>query len=161
MNVALSAVGGILLGFGLGLLLASFLYLIAQPTRAAAGHFDWKIGQAQNKQTKGITMIELKLTNEQKIKVTLTPMTSTGKPAAIDGKPSWSVSSGDATVEVSDDGLSAYLISSDVPGESLIVVEADADLGEGVETISDAVKLTVEGAKAVSLGLVAGTPEPK
>jgi hypothetical protein len=43
----------------------------------------------------------------------------------------------------------------------MIVIEADADLGEGVETISDAIRLTVEGAKAQSLGLSVGTPEPK
>lgn len=106
-------------------------------------------------------MLELTITNEQKVRVSLTPVTSTGKPAAVDGKPSWTVTSGDSTVVVSEDGLSAELVSSDTPGETMIVVEADADIGAGVETITDAVKLTVEGAKAVSLGLSAGTPEPK
>jgi hypothetical protein len=41
------------------------------------------------------------------------------------------------------------------------LVEADADLGAGIETISDTIKLVVAGAKASSLGLVAGAAVPK
>jgi len=40
-------------------------------------------------------------------------------------------------------------------------VSGDADLGEGVVTVSDIVMLHVEGAMAKSLGLVADAPEPK
>jgi hypothetical protein len=106
-------------------------------------------------------MLEIKLTNEQKVLVRLRPVTSTGKDVAVDGKPTWNIQSGNSTIEVAEDGLSATLISSDTPGDTMIVIEADADLGEGVETISDAIRLTVEGAKAQSLGLSVGTPEPK
>ncbi len=102
-------------------------------------------------------MLELKITNEQKIEVTLAPVTATGKPAQLDGKATFTVISGSATIQqdVAGDGLSAFLVSGDLPGDSEILVEADADLGAGVETISDIIKLTVEGAKAASLGLVA------
>ena len=120
--------------------------------------FRWQIGLAKLKEK---NMLELKITNEQKVKVTIVPVTATGKPALLDGPPSWSVASGDATLAVSADGLSSDLISSDTPGESMIVVSADADLGAGVENISDSIKLTIEGAKAAVLGLVAGTPEAK
>jgi len=106
-------------------------------------------------------MLEQTITNEQKLPVTITPVTATQKSAKIDGKPTWTVASGDSTLEVAEDGLSANLISADSPGETMIVVEADADLGEGVETISDSIKLTVEGARAINLGLTAGTPIPK
>lgn len=106
-------------------------------------------------------MFEIKLTNEQKIRVALTPKTATGKPAVLDGKPVWEVLSGGSTVEVAEDGLSAYLVSSDTPGDTQVLVKADADLGEGVEEISDVIKLTVEGAKAASLGLTIGEPEAK
>ena|SRR6185436_474901 len=106
-------------------------------------------------------MLEIKISNEEKVKVTLTPKTAAGKPAKLDGVPTWKVDTGDSTVVVADDGLSADLVSSDTPGETIFVVEADADIGEGVETITDAIKLTVNGANAKSLGLVAGTPEPK
>jgi hypothetical protein len=106
-------------------------------------------------------MLELKITNEQKIPVSLAPVTATGVPATLDGAPHWSKTTGDSTFEVSGDGLSVFLIASDVPGESMFVVEADADLGAGVETITDSVKLIVEGAKAVNLGLSAGSAVPK
>jgi len=105
--------------------------------------------------------LELKITNEQKINVTVTPRTDTGKPAKLDGSPSWTVVSGNSQVVVSEDGLSADLISSDEPGDTIVVVKADADLGEGVEEISDSITLTVIGATAKNLGLAAGAPVPK
>lgn len=107
-------------------------------------------------------MLEIKLTNEQKVTVSLTPVTATGKPATLDGKPTWKVDGdGKSSVSASEDGLSAVIVSADTPGDTLIVVSADADLGEGVETITDAIRVTVEGARAQSLGLSVGTPEPK
>jgi len=105
--------------------------------------------------------LELKITNEQKIPVTLKPVTDTGKPATLDGKPAWTVISGNSQVVTSEDGLSAELISSDELGDTEIVVKADADLGEGVEEISDIIKLSVVGATAKNLGLAAGAPVPK
>lgn len=105
--------------------------------------------------------MDLAITNEQKINVRLAPVTSTGRPAQLDGSPTWQVSSGDSTVVPSADGLSADLISSDIPGETMFVVSADADLGSGIVTVTDSIKLTVAGALATSLGLTAGTPEAK
>lgn len=106
-------------------------------------------------------MLDISITNEQKVNVTLKPVTATGKPATLDGAPTWTVASGDSTIEIATDGMSAELISSDTPGETMFVVEADADLGSGVVTINDSIKLTVSGAMAVNLGLSVGTPEPK
>lgn len=106
--------------------------------------------------------VEITLTNEQKVRATVTPKTATGKPAPLDGKPVVTVVSGDAAIaNTSDDGLSFDIVSPDSPGDSQILVEADADLGEGVETISDVIKVTVVGARAASLGLTLGTPEAK
>lgn len=123
------------------------------------GGFGFKVGQPQLKQKR--MPLELKITNEQQIKVTLTPKTDTGKPATLDGKPSWSIVSGNSVVNVSEDGLSATLVSSDDPGDTEVLVKADADLGEGVEEISDVIKLSVVGATAKNLGLAAGAPEAK
>jgi hypothetical protein len=106
-------------------------------------------------------MSEVTITNEQKIKVTLSPVTATGKPAQLDGAPVWSVVSGDSTVVPAADGLSADLISSDMPGDTVFLVDGDADLGSGVEDIQDTITLHVEGAHAQNLGLIFGTPEPK
>jgi hypothetical protein len=100
------------------------------------------------------------ITSEEKILVSLNPVTAAGNPAQVDGTPAWSVVSGDATIEPSTDGLSCYLISGAV-GNSQITVTADADLGEGVREITDTVDLAVVSAEASQLGLSVGTAEPK
>ena len=104
---------------------------------------------------------EVSITNEQQVPVTLTPKTDTGKPAKLDGSPSWSVISGNSQVVVAENGLSADLVSSDDPGDTEILIKADADLGEGVEEISDTILLHVIGATAKNLGISIGTPVPK
>lgn len=106
-------------------------------------------------------MLQITITNEQKVKVTLAPVTDTGKPAKLDGIPTWEVVSGIATVVPAPDGMSADLVSADDPGDTQFMVRADADLGEGVEEISDIVTLNVVGATAKNLGLTVGQPEPK
>lgn len=106
-------------------------------------------------------MIEIKITNEQKVKVSLTPVTDTGKPAKLDGKPTWEVVSGFSTIAVDPDGMSADLVSEDNPGTTVFAVAADADLGEGVEEVADTITLTVEGARARNLGLTAAAPVAK
>ncbi len=126
--------------------------------RRAVG-FGYNIGQPQTK-TKRMPL-ELKITNEQQIPVKLTPVTDTDKPATLDGAPVWSIVSGNSTVVPSADGLSAMLVSADDPGDTQVMVKADADLGEGVEEISDIIKLSVVGATAKNLGLTAGAPEAK
>lgn len=106
-------------------------------------------------------MIEVRITNEQRVKITLHPVTATGKPAQLDGNPTWVVQQGDAKIKESDDGLSAWLISPDLPGVSEIVIEADADLGEGSETIHTAISLVVNSATAANLGLTVAEAEDK
>lgn len=106
-------------------------------------------------------MLEITITNEEKVKVTLHPVTASGKPASVDGVPTWEVVTGNSTVEPASDGLSADLISSDDPGDTDFLVKADADLGEGVTEISDIVRLSVAGAQAANLGLSADSPVPK
>ena len=106
-------------------------------------------------------MLEINITNEQQVNVVLHPVTATGRPAQVDGAPTWNVQSGESTVNPSSDGLSADLISAETPGDTEVLVEADADLGEGVVPISDIIRLHVAGAQAANLGLVAGDPTPK
>jgi hypothetical protein len=151
------------------MLLLSFallLILLERPTQSAS-RLTWIFGKPEwkTRSTKERTkhMIEQTITNEQKIKATLAPVTLAGKPAQLDpnNPPKWSVISGNSTVEPAEDGMSAELISSDTPGDTDFLVEADADLGEGVETISDIIRLTVAGARAASLGFQLGEPEAK
>lgn len=101
------------------------------------------------------------ITNEQKVLVTLNPVTAAGNPATVDGAPVWQVASGDATLEVQEGGMSAYLISGAADVTSKVMVSADADLGEGVASLEDSIDLVVIPATASTLGLVSGTPELK
>lgn len=106
-------------------------------------------------------MLEVNVTNEQQVKVTLAPVTATGKPAKVDGVPTWEIITGGGTVNAAGDGMSADLVSSDDPGDTDYLVKADADIGEGVTEISDIIRLHVAGAQAANLGLSAGEPTPK
>lgn len=105
--------------------------------------------------------LDITITNEQKVLVTVSPMTAGGRPAQIDGVPSVSVQTGASTVETTSNPNAFYLISSDNPGDSIFLVQCDADLGEGVQTIADTINLHVSGAAAVNLGLTAAPPELK
>lgn len=123
--------------------------------------FGYAIGLPRVKSERIPMPLDLTITNEQEVDVTVTPVTETGKPAKLDGKPSVSVISGNSTFTQSDDGLTITLRSSDDPGDTDFLVKADADLGEGVQEISDTIRLHVSGAQAANLGLVAGTPRAK
>jgi len=136
----------------------SKLILSAQSRKR--GRIDWVIGLVTKKTRKKGNM-EIKITNEQQVRVKLAPKTDSGKPATLDGAPSWTTISGSSQVVVDEDGLGALLVSGDDPGDTEIIVKADADLGDGVEEISDIIKLSVVGATAKNLGLTAGTPELK
>ena len=103
---------------------------------------------------------EVNLTQEQKVKVTLSPVTATGGPATLDGEPEWTVESGDCTVKPEPGGLSAYIHCGETIGLSVIKVAADADLGAGVRTIEDLVNVNVTNAEAAALGITVGAPEP-
>jgi len=134
--------------------------LILSGSSPSRVRFDWAIGPVQIKARSKDSMI-IKITNEQQVVVTLNPKTDAGKRVEVDGVPAWEVVSGSSTVEPSEDGKSATLVSSDDPGDTQILVKADADLGEGVEEISEIIELQVAGATAKNLGLVVGTPTLK
>jgi len=106
--------------------------------------------------------LSISCTNEEQVPVTASPVSSSGRPAAIDGALTVTVQSGDGTV-LQDEATPLVFTcrSGDGPGETVYLVSADADLGEGVVTISDLVTLTVTSATAASFGLAQGTVEPK
>lgn len=107
-------------------------------------------------------MVEINSTNEEKVKLTATPLTAAGHPAAIDGALRITVQSGDATfTQDPAEPNSFFAVSGDAPGDTVYLVEADADLGAGVTLIQDSVTYHVAGAAAASFGLSASAPEPK
>ena len=103
------------------------------------------------------------ITNEEKVKLTISPVTLGGNPAQVEeGSFAFETVEGDATFEdIEGEPNSKYIISGEADVVSRIRVSADADLGPGVSTIEDEVILTVVPAGASSLGLGLGTPELK
>ncbi len=104
----------------------------------------------------------LVLTDIQKVKLSISPKSAAGNPAPVDGVPSWSVSDASvASIVVADDGLSAEVLTTGVLGFVQVTVDADADLGEGVETITGVLDIEVKASAAVTLDIGAGAPENK
>jgi len=104
--------------------------------------------------------LELNCTNEEKIKITVKPVTKGGNPVLLDGPVSVIVQSGEGTFELVD-GSSFYVVSGNNPGDTAFLISGDADLGEGVQSIADTIVLKVAGALAENLGLSASVPEMK
>lgn len=123
--------------------------------------FDFEVSSPRPKRRMSMPL-DVTITNEEEVDVTANATTSTGKPAALDGALSVTVVSGDSTFR--QDAATpnmVTLVSSDNPGDTQFSISADADLGAGVQTISDVVTLHVAGALATNLGLAAGTPRAK
>jgi hypothetical protein len=107
------------------------------------------------------------ITVEQKVKLTAAPTSQSGNPADVEpGSYRWLVSpfspEGLVTLEPVGDGRECYVVPTAVGvGLVLIVCQADADLGAGVETIAGNFEVNVVGAKAATVGITAGAPEPR
>jgi len=106
------------------------------------------------------SMLQVAGKTDQYLRVKIAPKTGAGHPAPVDGTPVWAIVSGNGSVQnVSADGLTAEIWSPDTvtdpSGADVTVasVTADADVGAGVQEISDTVEFTVTNAIAESLGL--------
>jgi hypothetical protein len=90
------------------------------------------------------------------------PIDKYGNPAPIDGEITWS--SNNAALEVRDDPDvegGKILYPTGQTGSFRVNVSADADLGEGVEEITDYIDVLVVAGKATGFGFNMGTPHPK
>ncbi len=104
----------------------------------------------------------LTLTDEQKCHLSIQPLTAAGNPAKVDGAPVWEASDPSIlSLAVADDGLSADIATDGPLGTCQIKVTADADLGQGVRSITGVLDVEVIAAEAASLSVVARTPELK
>lgn len=118
-------------------------------------------------------MLNTSSTTEEKVPIRISPKTTSGKDAKIDGKASLTIESGNATTSAATDeeiaadeaagnkGLVGYLVSEDTPGTSVWKISADADLGEGVREIVDGGAYVYNDPQAENFGLTAGTAVPK
>ncbi len=99
-----------------------------------------------------------RITNEQRVLVTVAPKTAAGNPAPIDGAVIFRSSDpAVAVVEPVDEG-SAFVIAV-APGVAQITAAFDADLGEGVRNVTASGALEVVAAEAVTGEIVFGEPE--
>lgn len=98
------------------------------------------------------------LTNEQKINLTVSPLTAGGKPATLTGIPLWSSSDiNSITLVVSPDGLSVEAFAANI-GSSTISVIGNAGTDVSPIQLSASVLLQVVSAPAASLNIVVGSP---
>jgi hypothetical protein len=103
---------------------------------------------------------DITMSTEEKRLVTVQPKTAGGQDAPVDGAATFAVRSGTCTV-VAMDALSAYVVSGDTPGDSVIDMSVDADLGAGVVPVLDTMLVHVTSATAASLEVLVGEPELK
>lgn len=96
------------------------------------------------------------------VDVTIKFVDSKGKPAKVDGVPTWSVDNTDVvdSLTPSDDGMSAKLHITDNVGAAQLTVTADADLGSGVTTITSVDTVSVIPGDAVAANFTFGTVTP-
>lgn len=107
-------------------------------------------------------MALLVLTDEQQCALSIQPLTAAGNPATVDGVPVWDVADDSLlSIEVSEDGLSAVVVTVGPLGTTQVNVSADADLGAGTRTITAVLDVQVVAAEAATLNITTGTPEIK
>lgn len=101
----------------------------------------------------------LVMTATQQCLLTMQPLDAKGNPAAVDNVADWQVVNTDVcTLEVAPDGVTA-LCKATAVGDTQVSCTADADLGAGVRNITGLLDVSIRAAEAVSMGIVAGTPE--
>jgi len=101
----------------------------------------------------------LQLTDTQQVRISIAPVDKKGAPAEVQSVAFSSSDSGVASVTQDPADEKAALVVAGLPGTCQIQVTADADLGNGVTTITGTLDLTVVGGEAVALGINAGAPE--
>jgi hypothetical protein len=102
------------------------------------------------------------LPNTHKVQASVAIKDIAGNPAQVDGPLAWSVSDPSViTLDVANDGLSAFVIAQGPLGTSQVTVEGDADLGEGTRPITVIGDIEVRASEAVSLEMTFGAAEPK
>lgn len=109
----------------------------------------------------GVPIMAATLRDDQNIPLTIQPVDAKGKPALLDGVPTWASSDETViTVTAAADGLSATAAAV-APGSARITVSGDGDLGSGVTPITGTLDVSVTGGGAVSITINAGAPVPQ
>ena len=149
--------------FGCGRPAAERLEIEVGPEEPKDGGCAWMYRVRHSRREEDSRMAVIVMTSEGKRKLTLRPKSRFGRNAVVDGAPRWEVDDPTlATVEPSEDGMSAYVISVDgAKGVGKGRAKADADVGDGVEEIAEEFDIVVTPPRASTLGLEQGEEEPK
>lgn len=100
------------------------------------------------------------INENQKVLLTAQPLSQKGNPAPIDGAVTWTVTAGSQFVSLTPvDNFSVYAVAVGPLGLATVQAQADADLGTGVSLIIGNIDVEVVGGQAVTLNIIAGTPE--
>lgn len=119
-------------------------------------------GQPRLKQKLTHAMITRQINFEQEIDGLCDPRTGGGNPAPVDGPVRWEVLDGNSTLgAISEDGKVAVLRSEDGLGTSHFKATADANMGAGVQEISEIYELVVVAPDAATVGGSFGEPRQK
>lgn len=148
------------IGYVIGCLataLAALFILAAGRCRCAALQGRLRIQLATDTWIEGERLMA-RITNEQKVKITVVPTTAAGHPAPIDGEVEFLSDNVDVAVVERIDATSAYVLAV-APGAALISASFDADLGEGVRTVTATGALEVVAAEAETAEITFGEPE--
>jgi hypothetical protein len=96
------------------------------------------------------------MTTTQEFTATINPTDVKGKPAPVDGEPVWASSNEAVASVVPNPGGMSAIVVAQAPGEYVISVSADADMGAGITTITGQDTGTVSLGQATSVGITAG-----
>lgn len=104
-----------------------------------------------SKPNKRNTMIQISMSLDKLLRLTLHPVDAAGRPEPLDGPATAKVVSGDVTVAVNPDGT--IDIRPGKPGDSVVEIDADAQEGPEVQILTETINVTVTHPNAVSLGI--------
>jgi hypothetical protein len=99
----------------------------------------------------------------QKALLTIAPTDAAGNPSTIDGIPTWSTSDPTIATVAADPndstGLTAFAVPVGPLGTAQIQVSVDADMGNGIRTVTGLLDIEVQAGETVSVAIGA-TLEP-
>lgn len=122
----------------------------------------WAIGPISEQPSIGTnrrTSTMLQLTNTQQCALSVSGVDKKGNPAGLDSIAYSSSDPSVATVTQDTADSSKALVKAVAAGTVQINVSADADLGDGVSTLSGVLDITVVAGQAVGFVINTGTPE--
>ena len=138
------------------------LHLLKKQRHKPATHLLWTVGPIAEqpgvtRTWRRITMLQL--TNTQQCPIAVSGVDKKGNPAELDSVVFTSSDPSVATVDADPSDPNKALIKAVAAGTAQINVSADADLGDGVNTLTGTLDLTVVAGQAVGFVINTGTPE--